>query len=51
WLAKQGIRYTNLVIEESSRSRLQWKQDILPVQSRKYSETTLYFFAANTETL
>jgi len=50
WLAKQDISYTNLVIEESSRSRLQWKQDIWPVQSRKYSETTLYFFAANTET-
>jgi len=49
WLAKQGISYEHLVIEESSRSRLQWKQDILPVQSRKYSETTLYFFAANTE--
>jgi len=50
WLAKQGITYEHLVIEESSRSRLQWKQDILPVQARKYSETTLYFFAANMET-
>ena len=49
WLAKQGITYGDLVIEESSRSRLQWKQEILPVQARKYSETTLYFFAGNTE--
>ena len=48
WLAKQGISYTNLVIEESSRSRMQWKQNIMPMQERKYSETTLYFFAGNT---
>lgn len=44
WLAKHNIQYSNLVIEESSRSRPQWKHDILPVQARKYSETTLYFF-------
>ena len=50
WLAKQDISYEHLVVEESSRSRLQWKQDILPVQSRKYSETTLYFFDGNTGT-
>lgn len=49
WLEKKGIRYDRLVIEESSQSRPQWKTQ-RPVQQRKYSETTLYFFELDKET-
>jgi 16S rRNA (guanine966-N2)-methyltransferase len=43
WLAKRKISYDTLVIEEASRTRIQWKGEA-PVKQRKYSETTLYFF-------
>ena len=49
WLAERHISYTHLVIEESSRSSIAWPMDNRPVQSRKYSETTLYFFAGTPE--
>ncbi len=48
WLEKRSISYDRLVIEESSQSRPQWKT-LMPVQQRKYSETTLYFFEPHTK--
>jgi 16S rRNA (guanine966-N2)-methyltransferase len=49
WLSKQGVSYDILVIEEASRSRLRWKPAFMPNKSRKYSETTLYFFQPDIE--
>ena len=49
WLSKQGITFDTLVIEEATRSNLKWKQACQPTKSRKYSETTLYFFEAGIE--
>ena len=49
WLSKQGITFDTLVIEEATRSNLKWKQACQPTKSRKYSETTLYFFQAGIE--
>ncbi len=46
WLSKANISYNTLVIEEASRSRLRWKEGMEPGKQRKYSETTLYFFEA-----
>ena len=44
WLAKEEISYNMLVIEESSHSRLTWKQGFAPTKQRKYGASTLYFF-------
>jgi len=45
WLRKHNISYEHLVVEESSRAKLTWKGDFMPVSQRKYGESTLYFFA------
>jgi len=47
WLAKKGITYGDLVVEESSRTKMKWKQGAIPSQARKYGETTLYFFKSD----
>ena len=44
WLRKNNITYNQLVIEESSRAKLNWQEGDIPFKQRKYSETTLYFF-------
>jgi len=49
WLAKHAISYDVLVVEEATRTRLQWKPEFMPSKSRKYSETTLYFFQPDIE--
>ncbi len=49
WLAKAGISYQVLVVEETSRITPKWKNDFLPTRQRKYSETTLYFFEPGVE--
>jgi len=49
WLSEHQITYSSLIIEEASRNVLHWKQGFTPIQSRKYSETTLYFFQPDIE--
>ncbi len=49
WLEKHHITFDLLVIEEASRTKLEWKEGYLPNKSRKYSETTLYFFQPDIE--
>lgn len=44
WLQKAGITYHTLVIEETSRLNVKWKNDMMPIKHRKYGESTLYFF-------
>ncbi len=49
WLSEHQITYNSLIIEEASRNTLHWQQGFTPTQSRKYSETTLYFFQPDIE--
>ncbi len=49
WLSTQCLTYKTLIIEEASRNTIHWQQGFMPIKSRKYSETTLYFFQPDIE--
>ncbi len=44
WLDRNSVTCQHLVIEESSRARPVWPEGWMPGQSRRYGDTTLYFF-------
>lgn len=49
WLSEHHITFDTLVIEEASRNKIGWSADMQPNKTRKYGETTLYFFQPNIE--
>ncbi len=49
WLAAHQATYQYLVIEEASRASTTWAQGMVPTQSRTYGDTSIHFFAGNSE--
>ncbi|MCF7821996.1 MAG: 16S rRNA (guanine(966)-N(2))-methyltransferase RsmD [Mariprofundaceae bacterium] len=44
WLDENSITCRHLVIEESSRANPMWPEGWIATRSRRYGDTTLYFF-------